>query len=103
MQINESSASIGHKITKKTYFVIPDVAVSYVPQPVRRTVYRIDQDSTSGKVVAWIDNGRGCNPNLYVDSMFYQMYRESAEWETIKSDCGVYNTSKIKLFDMEGM
>lgn len=102
MQINESSKVLGNNISRKTYFVIPDVYISYQPQPIRRTVYRLDTSATSGQVVAWVDQGHHCDPNLYVESMFYQMYRESPEWETIKADTGIYNTSRIKLFDMEG-
>lgn len=90
-QCLESSEKIGHGITREIWFL-----TTAEGQPVRRTVYK-EED---GSVVALQDYGKSLNTDLYVEAMFYELFKGEDNWLKIQSDSGVYSTSRIQLFNM---
>lgn len=90
-QCLESSEKIGQNITREIWFI-----TTAEGQPVRRTVYK-EED---GSVVAFQDYGKNLNTDLYVEAMFYELFKGEDNWLKIQTDSGVYSTSRIQLFNM---
>lgn len=90
-QCLESSEKIGQGITREIWFI-----TTAEGQPVRRTVYK-EED---GSVVAIQDYGQGLSTDLYVETMFYELFKGEDNWLKIQTDSGVYSTSRIQLFNM---
>lgn len=90
-QCLESSEKIGQGITREIWFI-----TTAEGEPVRRTLYK-EED---GSVVALQDYGEGLNPGLYVEAMFYELFKGEDNWLRIQIDSGVYSTSHIQLFNM---
>lgn len=90
-QCLESSEKIGQGITREIWFI-----TTAEGQPVRRTVYK-EED---GSVVAIQDYGQGLSTDLYVETMFYELFKGEDNWLKIQADSGVYSTSRIQLFNM---
>ena len=90
-QCLESSEPLGSGITREIWFITTDKG-----QPVRRTVYK-EED---GSVVALQDYGQGLSTDLYVEAMFYELFKGEDNWLKIQTDSGVYSTSRIQLFNM---
>lgn len=90
-QCLESSEKIGQNITREIWFI-----TTAEGQPVRRTVYK-EED---GSVVAIQDYGQGLSTDLYVEAMFYELFKGEDNWLKIQTDSGVYSTSRIQLFNM---
>lgn len=90
-QCLESSERIGQDITREIWFMTTNEGI-----PVRRTLYKAED----GSVVAVQDYGKGLNTDLFVETMFYELFKGEDNWLKIQTDSGVYSTSHIRLFDM---
>lgn len=90
-QCLESSELLGSGITREIWFI-----TTAEGQSVRRTVYK-EED---GSVVALQDYGKGLSADLYVETMFYELFKGEDNWLKIQTDSGVYSDSRIQLFNM---
>lgn len=90
-QCMESSEPLGSGITREIWFM-----TTAEGEPIRRTLYK-EED---GSVVAIQDYGKGLNTDLFVETMFYELFKGESNWLKIQTDSGVYNTNHIQLFDM---
>lgn len=90
-QCLESSEEIGQGITREIWFI-----TTAEGEPVRRTLYK-EED---GSVMAIQDCGKGLSTDLYVEIMFYELFKGEDNWLRIQIDSGVYRTNHIQLFDM---
>lgn len=90
-QCLESSERIGQDITREIWFMTTNEGV-----PVRRTLYKAED----GSVVAIQDCGKGFEPDLFVETMFYELNKNEDNWLKVQTDSGVYSISHIHLFDM---
>ena len=90
-QTMESSESLGSGITREIWFM-----TTAEGEPVRRTLYK-EED---GSVVAIQDYGRGLSTDLFVETMFYELFKGESNWLKIQTDSGVYSVDHIHMFDM---
>jgi hypothetical protein len=90
-QTMESSEPLGSGITREVWFM-----TTAEGEPVRRTLYK-EED---GSVVAIQDYGKGLNTDLFVETMFYELFKGESNWLKIQADSGVYNVDHIHMFDM---
>lgn len=90
-QCLESSEKIGRGITREIWFF-----TTAEGKPIRRTIYK-EED---GSVVAIQDYGKGLDTDLYVETMFYELFKNEDSFLKIQTDSGVYGTNHIKLFDL---
>lgn len=90
-QTMESSESLGNGITREIWFM-----TTAEGEPVRRTLYK-EED---GSVVAIQDYGKGLNTDLFVETMFYELFKGESNWLKIQADSGVYSVDHIHMFDM---
>lgn len=89
-QTMESSESLGSGITREIWFM-----TTAEGKPVRRTLYK-EED---GSVVAIQDYGKGLNTDLFVETMFYELFKGESNWLKIQADSGVYSVNHIHMFD----
>lgn len=90
-QCLESSEKIGQSITREIWFLTTSEG-----KPIRRTLYK-EED---GSVVAVQDYGKDLDTDLYVETMFYELFKNEDSFLKIQTDSGVYCTNHIKLFDL---
>ena len=90
-QTMESSESLGSGITREIWFM-----TTAEGEPVRRTLYK-EED---GSVVAIQDCGKGLSTDLFVETMFYELFKGESNWLKIQADSGVYSIDHIHMFDM---
>lgn len=90
-QTMESSEPLGSGITREIWFM-----TTAEGEPVRRTLYK-EED---GSVVAIQDYGKGLSTDLFVETMFYELFKEESNWLKIQADSGVYSVDHIHMFDM---
>lgn len=89
-QCLESSEPLGSGITREIWFM-----TTAEGEPVRRTLYK-EED---GSVVAIQDYGKGLNTDLFVETMFYELFKGESNWLKIQADSGVYSVNHIHMFD----
>ena len=90
-QTMESSESLGSGITREIWFM-----TTAEGEPVRRTLYKTED----GSVVVIQDYGKGLNTDLFVETMFYELFKGESNWLKIQADSGVYSVDHIHMFDM---
>lgn len=90
-QTMESSETLGSGITREIWFM-----TTAEGEPVRRTLYK-EED---GSVVAIQDYGKGLSTDLFVETMFYELFKGESNWLKIQADSGVYSVDHIHMFDM---
>ncbi len=90
-QTMESSELLGSGITREVWFM-----TTAEGEAVRRTLYK----EADGSVVAIQDYGKGLNNDLYVETMFYELFKGESNWLKIQADSCVYSVDHIHMFDM---
>lgn len=83
----ESSYSLCKGVTAESWFIITEEGSA-----MRRFLYRYEH-----RVVAFRDIG-GEDACLYMEGMFYELYKDGPEVPAILADSGVFGTSHLKFF-----